>query len=105
MGSEWRIVSNEKYDSLMAGFETYNKKFWKLVEAVQNNYEDMIDEGMKRLGKLANSSDYKDWHEIEKKFNFQITTDVFSSYDTSNDERVNLSDAKQRKAIENSIRL
>tara|TARA_Y100000114_G_scaffold44515_2_gene40165 strand:- start:12916 stop:13884 length:969 start_codon:yes stop_codon:yes gene_type:complete len=102
MGSEWRIVSNEKYDSLMAGFETYDKKFWRLVEAVKSNYEDMIDEGMKRLGKLANISDYKEWEDIEHKFNFQITPDVFTSYNTSNDTRVNLSE-KQRKAIENSI--
>ena len=62
----------------------------------------MIDEGMKRLGKLANSSDYKEWEDIEHKFNFQITPDVFTSYNTSNDTRVNLSE-KQRKAIENSI--
>ena len=75
MGSEWRIVSNEKYDSLLAGFETYEAKFSELVNEIKNNYEDLIDEGMKRLGKLANSSDYKEWQDIEHKFNLQITTD------------------------------
>ena len=102
MASEWRIVSNDKLDTLLNGYDEYEAKFSELVNEIKTNYHDLIQQGMARLGKLANEQDYKDWHEIEKKFAFSITTDFFSSYDTSNDERIH-ADAKRRKAIENNI--
>lgn len=102
MTSEWRIVSNEKYDFLMEGFEKYQKEFFDLVNEIKTDYLSMIQEGMARLGKLAKEDDYKDWIDIEHKFNFAMGVDVFTSYNTSNDTRINLSE-KQRTAIENSI--
>tara|TARA_Y100001935_G_C17307192_1_gene513115 strand:+ start:1591 stop:2556 length:966 start_codon:yes stop_codon:yes gene_type:complete len=102
MASEWRIVSNEKLDTLLNGYEEYEAKFSELVNEIKTDYLRLIQEGMAKLGKLANEQDYKEWHQIEKKFAFNITTDFFSSYDTSNDERIH-ADAKRRKAIENNV--
>ena len=68
MASEWRIVSNDKLDTLLNGYDEYEAKFSELVNEIKTNYHDLIQQGMARLGKLANEQDYKDWHEIEKKF-------------------------------------
>ena len=88
MGSEWRIVSNDKLDTLINGFDEYEAKFSELVNEIKTIIMTSSNKAWLDLVSLRMSKTTKIGMTLKRNLLSLLRLMFFSSYDTSNDERI-----------------